>query len=178
MGSLLFLRFITVKGVPDTLGGMLYDPRLPPPANEAEAIARFAETWAAAEAAIASRKEIEAFRAKWAKLSEGAQATINSAVRAEWGDDLEMGEMLSRATHGWDGYQNDEMRAEALRPLIAWWEAQGGVAKAWRTDTKVSDFTLFAVRTMRAQEVSRPYAHASKVETLMRHLGQIGPRES
>jgi hypothetical protein len=157
---------------------MLFDPRLPAPNTKEEAAFRFAEIWAAAEAAIASRKEIEAFREKWGKLSEGAQATINRAVQAEWGDDLEMGEMLSRATFGWDGYQNDELRAEALRPLIAWWEAQGGVAKAWRTDTKVSDFTVFVERIMGDHKASKPYARASKVETLMRHLGLVSQRES
>lgn len=157
---------------------MLYTPRLSPPSTEEEASSRFAEIWAAAEAAISSRKEIEAFRKKWGNLSADARDTINRAVRSEWGDDLEMGEMLSRATHGWNGYDADELRAEALRPLIAWWEAQGGTAKAWRTDTKVSDFTAFVVGVIRDHEISGQHASESKVETLMRHLGRIGQRES
>jgi hypothetical protein len=151
---------------------MLYDPRLAPPATEAEAIARFAETWAAAETAVAARKEIEAFREKWAKLSEGAQATINRAVRAEWGEDLEIGEMLSRATFGWDGYDASELRAEAMRPLIAWWKATQGSATYWTDNTGSSKFVVWVMAVMSGHGQAQHFATPASVRTLLARSGR------
>lgn len=149
----------------------LYDTRLLPPSSEEEACRRFSEVWALATKYVEARPEAQRFLKRWSKLSQNAKDMISHAVQVEWGDDLDIGEMLSKATFGWDGYDNYALFAQALIPLILWYEADGSTAKAWRHEAGDSKFIGFVIKNMKAHKDARQYATSSCVETMMKHLG-------
>lgn len=149
---------------------MITDPRLPPPKNEAEALTRFREAWARAERAIATRDEVERFLAKWDRLTDDARDAIELGARYEFGDDIVVDDVLRRAIHGWTVQQNrEELRAEAFRTLVDWWERDGREARAWRKDTGNSAFTDWAVEKMRECGAA---TSEGKIEGLMKHLAR------
>lgn len=61
---------------------------------------------------------MEQFIQKWEKLSEAARTTINHGAQYEFGDELDVDDALRRATHEWDGYSREELRAYAFRVLV------------------------------------------------------------
>lgn len=151
---------------------MLYDIRLPPPSSEEEACNRFSEVWALATKYVEARPEVQRFLKRWSKLSPNAKDMISHAVKVEWGDDLDIDEMLSKATFGWDGYDKYALFAQALIPLIQWYEASRGTAKAWRHEAGNSKFTDYIVEKMEECVDAQQYSNSSCVETMMKHLGR------
>ena len=79
--------------------------------------------------------------------------------------------MLSRATFGWVGYDAYELRAEALRPLIAWREAQGLSVTYWTDNSGSSKFVVWVLEAMGGHDQAKYFATPASVRTLLGHIG-------
>lgn len=149
---------------------MFSDQRLHLPKTEEEAIARCRANFEAAERALAAKDEVTRFIAKWEKLSDDAKATIEHGARYEFGDDIAVGDVLKRATYGWNGYDRGELRAEAFKVLVQWWEAdREQTAKAWVWGDKKHPFIEWAERALTGIV---PGPSADMVRDLLEKLGR------
>jgi hypothetical protein len=132
----------------------------------------FDRIWAEAERALAMRHEIMRLRER---LSDEARARLNEIIETEWGGDgyrLDIDEILHKAVFTSDGYGRQELRAEALRPLIAAWERDNGRGTKWFGDAGNSPMVEFLIAELGRHEKARSWATAASVRTLLRHIGR------
>jgi hypothetical protein len=137
-----------------------------------QARAEFCRIWAEADRALATRDEIKLIRDQ---MSDDARARLNEVIEAEWGGDgyrLDIDEMLDKAVFTANGYGRQELRAEAIRPLIAAWERDNGPGTKWFGDAGNSPMVEFLIAELSGHKKARSWGTAASVRSLLKHIGR------